>query len=211
MGSYQSSVISDQLTAHCPASSLTAILLGLALSIAAPALGWGQAEQKEEQDDDSNAQDNPAWEQYAFDLPYAAGEDQLAFVDLALQGQPFILFFWITDCPLCELQLPFVEQLQQQAGEYDLPLRIVSICIDMDPRRCLPYVEEKGISFEVLIDPHARRTGRPYNIEDLGTPLTYVFDEAGELAGTLTGYRSAYAELVLEMLDITLPEAAESG
>ena len=66
------------------------------------------AEQIEEQTETGEG-DNPAWEQYAFTLDGISFDGELSFVDLARDEIPFVIFFWITDCPLCHLQLPQVQ------------------------------------------------------------------------------------------------------
>lgn len=159
----------------------------------------------------AKAADNPEWDKYAFDLPYADGSGRLSFKDLASSGQPFVVVWWLTDCPVCHLQLPYVEQLKQQVDDHGIDLRVVSICVDEAENECLDYVEDKGISFEVLFDQHARKTDSKYHVEDLGTPLTYVFDGGGEFVDYLTGFRSEYAKSVYKLLKITPPQQSRKG
>lgn len=154
---------------------------------------------------------NPAWEKYAFDLPYADDSGRLTFKELAEAGKPFVLVWWLTDCPLCNLELPYVEQLKQQSEEYNLGVRVVSICVDDDTSACLDYAKEKGLTFDVLFDRHAQRTDGTYSVEDLGTPLTYVFNDKGEFVDYLTGFRSEYAKSVYKLLDITPPDTSRKS
>jgi len=154
--------------------------------------------------------DNPDWDNYAFDLPYANQEGELTFRDLARSGKPFVLFWWLTECPLCHLQLPYVQQLYKESQERELGLRVVSICIDSDKRDCLPYIEDKGIKFEVLFDGRARHTDEEYKVRDNGTPLAYVFEAGGEPAGKLVGYSSSFTADVLKMLKIEPDEQKDS-
>lgn len=181
---------------------LTGVVLGV---LALPAAAQTEWEEVADEYAQEQQPDNPAWEEYAFDLEYVDGVGELSFVDIARQEQPFVVFFWLTDCPLCHLQLPYVQQLHNVVSDNELGVRVVSINVDHDPRECRRYIEEKEPTFELLIDPRARATNEAYHVGDLGCPLTYVFDERGELVDYLTGFRSRLPTSVLEMLDIELP------
>lgn len=155
--------------------------------------------------------DDPDWDQYAFDLPFANQDGELTFKDLARSDEPFVLFWWLTDCPLCHLQLPYVQQLYNESNKRDLGLRVVSICIDSDKRDCLQYIEDKGIKFDVLFDGRARHTDKEYKVADNGTPLAYVFAAGGKPAGKLSGFTSTFSSDVLKMLDIDPDEKGDSA
>jgi cytochrome oxidase Cu insertion factor (SCO1/SenC/PrrC family) len=151
------------------------------------------------------AEDNPAWEQYAFTLERLSADGELSFIDLARDGIPFVLFFWISDCPLCHLQLPQVQQLQETIDDQMLDLRLVAINLDPNATAARLFYEEKGATFELLFDPRARYTDEAYHLNELGCPLTYVFDSNGELVDYMTGYRAQLETAVLRMLDIEIP------
>ena len=144
-------------------------------------------------------------EEYAFDLPLIDHSANLSFSELAESGQPFVLFWWLTDCPLCHLQLPYVQQLQDQIDELELDLRVVTICVDEDPDDSADYLRENEITLTVLFDPRARRTDRNYQVKELGCPLTYVFDSGGDFVDYIKGFRSNIAKSVFELLEIELP------
>ena len=161
------------------------------------------AEQVE--DAQQSAEDNPAWKQYAFTLDRLSAEGELSFVDLARDEVPFVIFFWITECPLCHLQLPLVQQLQDTIDQYSLDLRVVAINLDPVDKDARQFYEEKGATFELLFDSRARYTDEAYHLNELGCPLTYVFDSNGELVDYLTGYRAQLETAVLRMLEIEIP------
>jgi cytochrome oxidase Cu insertion factor (SCO1/SenC/PrrC family) len=180
---------------------LLALLVAFVVLCALPAgAGWQDKAKpaKEEKAD-------PAWDKYAFDLPFADDSGRLTFEDLARSDKPFILVFWLTDCPVCHMQLPYVQQLQKQIEDNKLSVRVVSICVDDATDDCLKYVKDKGITFDVLFDGHARKTDTKYHVEELGTPLTYVFKPGGKFVDYMTGFRSEYAKSVYTMLDIKAP------
>lgn len=153
-------------------------------------------------------EDDPAWEKYAFDLPFADNTGRLSFSDLARSNEPFVLFWWLSDCPMCHLQLPYVEHLQNQIDEHGLELSLVTICIDSNKRHSLEFIKEKKISFPVLIDERARRTKANYDLSH-GTPITYIFGKRGVLIDTFHGFQSSFGETVLTTLNIELPTEEE--
>jgi thiol-disulfide isomerase/thioredoxin len=144
-------------------------------------------------------------DEHDFKLPYIDGKGDLSFSELADSGQPFVVFFWRTDCPLCHMQMPYVQQLQRLIEEQAVDLRLVSICLDDTARDALPLIEEKELTFTVLHDGHGRRTENNYHAKDIGLPLTYVFKTDGKYVDYLSGFRAGYAKAVLQMLDIPLP------
>jgi thiol-disulfide isomerase/thioredoxin len=155
-------------------------------------------------------EDNPAWEKYDFELSYADGTDKVSFKDLARSGEPFVLVWWLTECPICHLQMPYVQKLQSMVEKDQVNLKVVSICIDEDNKDCLKYVKEKKISFPVLLDQRARRTDKAFKIRDLGTPSTYVFKGGGILVDSISGFKNSYPDTVLKMLGIASPEKSRS-
>lgn len=147
-----------------------------------------------------------AADKYAFELPHIDGKGKLSFADLAECGKPFLVFFWRTDCPLCHMQMPYVQQLQRLIEDGKVDLRIVSVCVDDTTDEALQFIEEKGLTFEVLQDGHGRRMESKYHLQDIGLPLTYAFKPGGEFVDYLTGFRSGYAKNVLQLLDLPLPD-----
>jgi thiol-disulfide isomerase/thioredoxin len=181
-------------------------LAWLGLSAAASAQG-GQPEPR------GNTKPRPAAgapsaaaDKYAFELPNIDGKGKLAFADLVDCGKPFLIFFWRTDCPLCHMQMPYVQQLQRLIEDGKVDLRIVSICVDDTTGDALAFIEDKGLTFEVLHDGHGRRMEAKYHLQDIGLPLTYAFKKGGEFVDYLTGFRSGYAKNALQLLDLPLPD-----
>jgi thiol-disulfide isomerase/thioredoxin len=174
------------------------LLLALSLLGANPALAQTEAEPAPPA--------NPNLDYYAFELNYVNDAGKLSFRELAESGRPFVLVWWLADCQLCRMQMPYVQELHNVIRENELDLYLVSINIDDRERDCRSYIAESGLSIPVLYDMHARKTGKTYSLRELGTPLTYVFGSGGELIDTLTGYKAGYTRAVLELLDIPVPE-----
>lgn len=188
-------------------------LMAALISVAAFAFG-AVVHAQERQPDSRSKLKHPAQQEqggsnlddYAFKLPTIDGASDLSFADLAASGEPFAIFFWRTDCPLCHMQMPYAQQLQRLIEEGSVKLRLVSICLDDNARDALPFIEEKELTFTVLHDGHGRRTESRYHAKDIGLPLTYAFKKDGEFVDYLSGFRAGYAKAVLQLLDIPLPE-----
>lgn len=186
---------------------LLAALAGLALlGLAAPARAQHDSGVVSSR---SSAVAQEKGSKYDFDLPYIGKTGKLSFADLAASGKPFVLFIWLSDCELCHLQLPFVEQLQKISSENKLGVRVVSICLDDEQKTALDYMDDKGLSFDVLSDPRGRHIDTEYHVKDLGTPLAYVFKPGGEFVDYLSGYRSGFTKAVLKLLEIQPPAKAK--
>ena len=148
---------------------------------------------------------------YDFTLPYLEGEGSLSFKELAESGQPFVLVWWLSECPVCHLQLPYVQKLEKLVEDGKADVRIITINIDQGDDDCRAYVKEKGCNFEVLRDERCRRTDRQFKVQDKGTPVTYVFKAGGELVDYMSGWTSEFPSKVLKMLDLPVPDEARSG
>ena len=155
---------------------------------------------------DTDEERNPDWDKYAFELPVLGEPGSLSFEELVTDGQATVLFFWLADCPLCHLQMPYVEQFKQLADENGLPVRVVGINVDQRESDAEDYVAEKQPTFEMLFDGNARRTADPYDVDDLGCPLVYVFNSDGEYVESISGFKSNLSKVVLKLLDLEIPE-----
>jgi thiol-disulfide isomerase/thioredoxin len=155
--------------------------------------------------------EHPEWEEWAFELDHTGQPGALAFEDIAAAGEPFVLFFWLTDCPLCHLQLPYVQQLENSINEYELGLRVVTINLDGREVDVPAILEEYKTTFTCLRDPRGRRTDDAYRLAELGTPLTYLFDEDGLMVEYVTGFKRGYTQYVLDTFGIELPDEDTTG
>ena len=58
----------------------------------------------------------------------------------------------------------------------------------------------------MLIDPHARRTDKSFNLRDTGTPVAFIFDGAGLLVESFDGFHSDLGYQPLTLLQMEIPE-----
>ena len=156
---------------------------------------------------DESVEDNPEWEKYDFELSLAGSDETMSFREIARKGEPFVIVWWLTNCPMCHLQMPFVQKLFRNTQEAGVEFGVYGICIDSHREEGLKYIDEHSIAFDILIDERARRTREFYRVDELGTPLAYIFNEKGILVDKIEGYRNNFGSAVLKMLEIELPGA----
>jgi hypothetical protein len=66
-----------------------------------------------------------------------------------------------------------------------------------------PFVQEQGLTFPVLLDPHNLTGAR---LQMRGIPTSYVLDKQGRIAGLEVGARDWNAPRVRQLLDQLLAE-----
>jgi thiol-disulfide isomerase/thioredoxin len=152
-------------------------------------------------------EDQESWKKYSFALPYADGTGNLRFVDLARSGRPFVLVWWLSDCPVCNMEMPYVQQLARMGDDKKVDVWVVGINMDDTDNTCNRFIKDKKIVFNIVRDPHGRKTDDKYGVRNEGTPMTYIFKPGGEYVGKLSGYTKNFPARVLDMLDIPVPDA----
>lgn len=99
-------------------------------------------------------------------------------------GSYVLLNFWATWCAPCRIEMPALERLHQElAGR---GLRVVGVDIGEETGDVRRFVEETGITFEIVID-HDLSTGRVYAARSL--PMTYILDPEGTIVARAIGVR----------------------
>lgn len=104
-------------------------------------------------------------------------------VDLrALRGSPLVLNFWATWCEPCRTEMPLL-QSHYEAGR-SAGLRILAINFDEPEPLVRSFVDELGLTFDILLDPGAY-------VQDLyrvrGYPTTFFVDARGVIRGHKVG------------------------
>jgi peroxiredoxin len=183
----------------------TVLYIALMSSVAATPASADWQTWAKERDDSRIEVSEEILKKYDWTLEFVDGSGKLSFKDLAESGKSFVLVWWMADCPVCHMQLPYVQKLHKEIIENKLDVRVVSICIDQDESAAMKYMREKAIGFDVLIDPRGRRTDQKYRIKDQGTPVTYVFSKGGKLETSMSGFKQQYSNLVFSSLGIKVP------
>ena len=109
-------------------------------------------------------------------------------------GSYVLLNFWATWCAPCRIEMPALERLHQElAGR---GLRVVGVDIGEETGDVRRFVEETGITFEIVID-HDLSTGRVYAARSL--PMTYILDPEGTIVARAIGVRDWDSEPMRDM------------
>jgi len=115
-------------------------------------------------------------------LPDLAGER----VDLQNQrGHLVMLYFWATWCPYCTREMPStMETIHRELRDQGLTI----LAINLGESRALvaPWIEQRHITFPVLLDENGAVAGA-YRVR--GTPTVVLVDRQGRLLGRTVGSR----------------------
>jgi peroxiredoxin len=89
-----------------------------------------------------------------------------------LRGQPVVINFWATWCIPCETEMP----LLQNRYEKHPGLQILAVNFAEPASEVQAFVDEQGLTFEILLDPRAI-VQSAYRVR--GYPTTYFIDSEG--------------------------------
>jgi peroxiredoxin len=96
-------------------------------------------------------------------------------------GEKALLVFFETDCPTCQLALPYLNALGNDA------VQVIGLSQD-DDARTQQFVKDMGISYRVAVDSGWKFTAA-YNPQSV--PTMYLLDESGQVLQTLVGFDKA--------------------
>lgn len=96
-----------------------------------------------------------------------------------LRGQPVLVHFWATWCPVCDL-----EQTSIDAIADDYP--VLSIAMDETGKAdILAYMDKKQVDYPVIHDPSGA-LARRYGVR--GVPSSFILDANGDIRFVEVGY-----------------------
>ena len=93
-------------------------------------------------------------------------------------GKKAVVVFFETDCPTCQLALPYLNSLKQDS------IQVIGLSQD-DERSTREFVSQLKISYPVELDSGLKisRAYDPHNV-----PTFYLLDENGQVQQTLVGF-----------------------
>lgn len=100
------------------------------------------------------------------------------------QGQPMLLHFWATWCPICELEMGGIDKLTK-----DLPVLTVAMQSG-SPMEVQAYMEEHEITSWVTIADEFGDLANAYGVK--GTPASYIIDSNGDIAFREMGFSTSW-------------------
>ena len=96
-------------------------------------------------------------------------------------GTKALLVFFETDCPTCQLALPYLNALSKDNGQ------VIGISQD-DQRSTTQFVQQMGINYPVELDRELQLS-KAFNPQSV--PTFYLMDEDGTVAQSLVGFDKA--------------------
>ncbi len=108
-----------------------------------------------------------------------------------LKPKVFLLDFWATWCPQCQVISKWLSQLHQKYHKKGL--FILAISVDEDGRESVvPFVRQAKVPYTVALDPRAEVANR-FKVE--GLPTIYVVNEKGVIVRIFEGRPDSLSEL----------------
>jgi peroxiredoxin len=92
-----------------------------------------------------------------------------------LRGKVVLVNFWATWCPPCRKEMPDLDALYQKFRDQGLVVLAIS---DEDAGKVKPFIDERKISYPILLDP-GRKVNGLFSVE--GIPKSFVYDRDGKL------------------------------
>src|SRR5215471_967168 len=93
-------------------------------------------------------------------------------------GKKALLVFFETDCPTCQLALPYLNSLKQDS------VQVIGLSQD-DERATREFVSQLRILYRMELDS-GLSISRAYDPPNV--PAFYLFDESGQVQQTLVGF-----------------------
>ena len=106
-------------------------------------------------------------------------------------GKKALLVFFETDCPTCQLALPYLNALGSDA------VQVIGLSQD-DDARTQQFVKDMGISYRVSVDSGWKFT-KAYDPQSV--PTMYLLDESGQVLQTLVGFDKAGLNALAQTLN----------
>lgn len=115
----------------------------------------------------------------AFSLP----EVDAGQVDLAsYSGQPVLLIFWTTSCPICQHELPLLNRLDPEFRTKGIS--VITVCLGgVDETR--DYLNSNRIALKTVYDAQGK-VGRAYGVG--GVPKLVLIDKEGRIKRSSSGW-----------------------
>jgi thiol-disulfide isomerase/thioredoxin len=105
--------------------------------------------------------------------------DGSAFTIAEFAGEPVLLHFWATWCPICELENNTIQSIAQ-----DYPVISIASWSEGEPE-VRDYMRKNQLTFPVMPDSSGE-LARSFGVK--GVPTSFILDPSGEITFVETGY-----------------------
>lgn len=106
--------------------------------------------------------------------------ERFALADL--QGEPALLHFWASWCPICRFEQGSIAWLAKQGG-------VMSIAMESGDRHAVAtYLAEQQITLPTVVDERGE-IARSYGVR--GVPASFILNPTGEVVFVTRGYTTA--------------------
>jgi len=116
--------------------------------------------------------------------------------EISNEGNPIVISFWATWCVPCVKELNAINEVYEDWQE-ETGVRLIAISID-DSRstsRVAPFVNGKGWSYDIYLDPNSDFK-KAMNV--INVPHTFLLNGNGEIVWQHTGYAEGDEETLYE-------------
>ena len=134
-----------------------------------------------------------------FEAVTLAGES-IALKDLA--GQPAVIHFWATWCPVCELEQGMVNRLAEAYPVITVAMQSGSA------EEVTAYMRDQGVNYPVINDPDGALSAH-YGVR--AVPASFILDAKGEVRFVTRGYTTGLGLRVRLWLAGVLAGASSSS
>lgn len=131
----------------------------------------------------------------------ARNVEGLSVVSGQLKANVAILDFWTTWAKPCGDAMQQWEKLHQKYSGQGL--LVIGIAMDEDPKPVKPFLKQKGITYQILLDADGRISER-YKVKE--QPTTYIIDRRGIIREVFPGYKTGLEKIVEQNLVNLLKE-----
>lgn len=142
-------------------------------------------------------EDAPAVGERAPDYTVLSLEGEPAGLD-DFSGRPVLLNFWATWCTPCRTETPFLQSIHERYR--DQGLQVVGVSMDSPDSHedIRSFMEEMGVTYEILYDPRQVATDR---FSLIGLPVTFILDSETEIRFVRVGPVSENDEEFMDALE----------
>jgi peroxiredoxin len=119
----------------------------------------------------------------------------------SFRGHPVLMVMFLSNCHLCEAEIPEIERLNRRMLPHGLT--VIGVAADEDRAALERFVQRHQVTFTVLQDPGGRALRQAWGSWKL--PETYLIDASGKVAAVWLGGANWSGDAVRDAIAKVLP------